>query len=89
VRMCAVDERGVIEQVRVDEDRRRHGVGTVLVTAALARGPGYAWSTTELENTAAARVLGGVPARRTAADRRAGLLLPHARGKRPRGLGHV
>ncbi|MGW4487873.1 GNAT family N-acetyltransferase [Amycolatopsis sp. NPDC004368] len=55
VRMCAVDQRGVIEQVRVDEDCRRHGVGTVLVTAALSRGQGYAWSTTALENTTAAR----------------------------------
>ncbi|MEV6903444.1 GNAT family N-acetyltransferase [Amycolatopsis sp. NPDC051372] len=55
VRMCSVDERGVIEQVRVDDDCRRHGVGTVLVTAALARTPGYAWSTTALENTTAAR----------------------------------
>lgn len=55
VQMCAADRLGVIEQVRVDEDCRRLGVGTLLVTAALSRGPGYSWSTTKVEPTVRAR----------------------------------
>lgn len=55
VRMCHVDERGVIEQVRVDEPYRRRGLGVVLVQAALARGPSYRWSTTSVADSAAAR----------------------------------
>ncbi|WP_246272163.1 GNAT family N-acetyltransferase [Amycolatopsis acididurans] len=44
--LCPVDQRAVIEQVRVDEDYRRHGFGRLLVAAALARAPHYTWSTT-------------------------------------------
>jgi GNAT superfamily N-acetyltransferase len=55
VRMCPVDERGVIEQVRVDEPYRRRGFGVLLVEAALARGPGYRWSTTVVSDSAEAR----------------------------------
>ncbi|WP_409186473.1 GNAT family N-acetyltransferase [Amycolatopsis sp. VS8301801F10] len=55
VQLCAVDRLGVIEQVRVDEDCRRRGVGSLLVAAALSRGPGYGWSTTVLDRTPRAR----------------------------------
>jgi GNAT superfamily N-acetyltransferase len=55
LRMCPVDERGVIEHVRVDEQFLRRGLGTVLVAAALARGPGYTWSTTAVDKAVAAR----------------------------------
>ncbi|HKN54919.1 MAG TPA: GNAT family N-acetyltransferase [Amycolatopsis sp.] len=55
LRMCWIDERGVIEQVRVDEPYRRRGFGTLLVATALARRPGYRWSTTPIEDTIAAR----------------------------------
>lgn len=55
VQLCAVDRCGVIEQVRVDEDCRRLGVGTLLVAAALSRGRGFRWSTTAVEDTARAR----------------------------------
>lgn len=55
LRMCPVDERGVIEHVRVDDQRRRRGLGTVLVAAALARGPGFRWSTTVVDKAVEAR----------------------------------
>ena len=61
VRMCPVDERGVIEQVRVAGPAgehpgfRRRGLGVLLVEAALARGPGYAWSTAVVSDSAEAR----------------------------------
>ncbi len=55
VQMCAADRLGVIEQVRVDEDCMRLGVGSLLVEAALSRGPGYRWSTTKVEQTVRAR----------------------------------
>ena len=55
LRMCSVDERGVIEHVRVDEAFLRRGLGTVLVAAALARGPGYIWSTTAVDEAVEAR----------------------------------
>ena len=55
VRLCGVDTRGVIEQVRVDEKYQRRGFGTVLVAAALARGPAYRWSTTKLDDSVGAR----------------------------------
>lgn len=55
LRMCAVDERGVIEHVRVDDGYRRRGLGTILVAAALARAPGFRWSTMEVDK--------GLPAR--------------------------
>ncbi|WP_236787975.1 GNAT family N-acetyltransferase [Amycolatopsis sp. GM8] len=44
--LCRVEQRAVLEQVRVDEQYRRHGFGTVLVAAAHARAPRYQWSTT-------------------------------------------
>lgn len=46
VSLCSVEERAVIEQVRVDDGFRRYGFGSLLVAAALARAPRYAWSTT-------------------------------------------
>lgn len=61
VRMCHVDERGVIEEVRVDGPTpdhpgfRRRGFGVLLVEAALARAPGYQWSTTSVADSAEAR----------------------------------
>jgi GNAT superfamily N-acetyltransferase len=55
LRMCPVDERGVIEHIRVDDQYRRRGLGTVLVAAALARGSAYRWSTTAVDKAVAAR----------------------------------
>ncbi|RSM80541.1 hypothetical protein DL991_10515 [Amycolatopsis sp. WAC 01375] len=54
VQVCQTDRIGVIEQVRVDDRYLRQGFGTVLVTAALARGRDYRWSTTAITDTAAA-----------------------------------
>lgn len=48
--LCPVEQRAVIEHVRVDEQYRRHGFGRVLVAAALARAPHYTWSTTAVTN---------------------------------------
>ena len=39
--LCGVDRSGVIGPVQVDAAYRRRGFGTVLVAAALARGPDY------------------------------------------------
>lgn len=55
LRMCPVDERGVIEHIRVDEQYLRRGLGTILVAAALARAPGYRWSTTAVNKDLPAR----------------------------------
>jgi GNAT superfamily N-acetyltransferase len=48
IALCAVDRRAVIEQVRVDEDYRRLGLGRLLVAAAISRAPRYDWSTTSV-----------------------------------------
>jgi hypothetical protein len=54
--LCSVDQRGVIEHVRVDRGRyRRHGYSRLLVAAARARGPNYTWTTTNVEDTVEAR----------------------------------
>jgi GNAT superfamily N-acetyltransferase len=55
LRMCPVDERGVLEHVRVDDQFRRRGLAGVLVAAALARGPGFHWSTTVVGKAVEAR----------------------------------
>lgn len=46
--LCRVEQRAVIEHIRVDETYRRYGFGRVLVAAALARAPRYHWSSTEI-----------------------------------------
>lgn len=51
--ICAPCRRAVIEHVTTEFPRR--GIGRVLVSAALARGPHCRWSTTRLEDTATAR----------------------------------
>lgn len=53
--------RGVIEHVRVDPEYLRRSYGRVLVAGALARGPGYRWSTTAVLDSAIARVYGSSP----------------------------
>ncbi|SEB47033.1 hypothetical protein SAMN04489727_2006 [Amycolatopsis tolypomycina] len=53
--LCGIDRRGVLGPVQVDASYRRRGFGTTLVAAALARGPGYRWSTTALDQSVAAR----------------------------------
>jgi GNAT superfamily N-acetyltransferase len=53
--LCSVDRRGVIGPVRVEAPYRRRGFGTVLVAAALARGAGYRWSTTAINESVIAR----------------------------------
>ena len=61
VRMCHVDERGVIEHIRVDDATdtskgyRRRGFGSLLVAMALSRGTGYRWSTSKVTDTIEAR----------------------------------
>ena len=45
VSLCGQDRTGVLGTVHTDEPYRRLGYGRVLVLAALARGPGYTWST--------------------------------------------
>ncbi|WP_329072638.1 GNAT family N-acetyltransferase [Amycolatopsis sp. NBC_01480] len=55
VQMCGIDRRGVIEQIRVDDTYRRRRIGTLLVAAVLARGPGFQWSTTKVDNSVSAR----------------------------------
>jgi GNAT superfamily N-acetyltransferase len=52
--LCGIDRRGVIGPVWVDASYRRRGFGTVLV-AALARGPGYRWSTTAIGESVVGR----------------------------------
>uniref|UniRef100_UPI003F492746 hypothetical protein n=1 Tax=Amycolatopsis sp. CA-290885 TaxID=3239925 RepID=UPI003F492746 len=42
--LCSIDRRAVLQAVEVPEQRRRRGVGRVLVAAAAALGTGYAWS---------------------------------------------
>ncbi|HEY3692086.1 MAG TPA: GNAT family N-acetyltransferase [Pseudonocardiaceae bacterium] len=55
VQMCGIDHRGVIEQIRVDDGYTRRRIGTLLVDAALARGPAFRWSTTKIDNSVTAR----------------------------------
>ena len=55
VALCGPCRVGVIEHVRVDPEHRRRGYGRVLVAGALARGSGFQWSTTAVEDTATAR----------------------------------
>lgn len=54
VALCSLDRTGVVVHVRTDEPFRRLGYGRALVLAALARGPGYSWSTTAIESTTVA-----------------------------------
>jgi GNAT superfamily N-acetyltransferase len=51
VQLCGVDHRGVVRHIQVDPAHRRRGFGTLLLDAALARGPGYHWSTTRLDQS--------------------------------------
>jgi len=53
--LCGVDRRGVIEHVRVDPPRRRLGYSRLLVAAARARGVGFTWTTTKVQDTFEAR----------------------------------
>jgi GNAT superfamily N-acetyltransferase len=53
--LCPVDRRGVLENVRVDSDVRRRGYGRVLLAAARARGVGYEWSQTKINDSLEAR----------------------------------
>ena len=50
--VCSPCKRAVLDQVRVDESRRRFGYGRVLVAAALALAPPpvYSWSTTNVRH---------------------------------------
>lgn len=49
LQLCGVDRRAVLVRVAVAEAQRRRGVATLLVDAALAHGPGYDWSTVEVD----------------------------------------
>jgi GNAT superfamily N-acetyltransferase len=53
--ICPVERRAVLEHVRVDEDVRRRGYGRVLLAAARARGVGYEWSQTKINDSLEAR----------------------------------
>ncbi|MQA10529.1 MAG: GNAT family N-acetyltransferase [Pseudonocardiaceae bacterium] len=55
LRACGPCRRAVLEHVRVDEKYRRMGYGRVLVAAAVARAPGYSWSTTTMDTSLATR----------------------------------
>ncbi len=55
VSLCEVCRVGVIEHVRVEPTFRRRGFGRRVVAAALACGPGYRWSTTEINGGNAQR----------------------------------
>lgn len=55
VMLCGRCHTGVIEHARTDEQHRRRGFAWTCVAAALARGPGYAWSTTLLAKNTSAR----------------------------------
>jgi len=55
VQMCGPCRAGVVEQIRVDSDYLRRGIGTVLLVAALSRGRGFRWSTTTINDTPIAR----------------------------------
>ncbi|MDT8916218.1 GNAT family N-acetyltransferase [Amycolatopsis sp. PS_44_ISF1] len=55
LQLCGIDRRACVEQISVDEDYRRRRVGTVLVAAALALGPGWQWSTTKIDSAVGAR----------------------------------
>jgi GNAT superfamily N-acetyltransferase len=45
MQLCGIERRGVLVHLAVDVPHRRRGLGRVLLDAALARGPGYTWST--------------------------------------------
>ncbi|MEV6621027.1 GNAT family N-acetyltransferase [Amycolatopsis sp. NPDC051106] len=51
VQLCGVDRRGIVRHVQVDPAHRQRGFGTLLLDAALARGPGYHWSTTTFDQS--------------------------------------
>lgn len=53
VAYCADCRIAVLHHIRVDPPFRRRGLGRVLWSAALARAPRYAWSTTEITDAAA------------------------------------
>lgn len=55
LQLCGVDHRGVVRRIRVDVAYLRRGFGTVMLDAAMARGPGYHWSTVELDPSPQAR----------------------------------
>jgi GNAT superfamily N-acetyltransferase len=55
VQLCGIERRGVLVRVEVIEQQRRRGVGSVLIDAAFARGPGYTWSMRPLLDTAEVR----------------------------------
>lgn len=61
--VCRPCRRAVLEQVRVDEGRRRRGYGWVLVAAALTLAPpsDYEWSTTRVTGTIARAFWARVP----------------------------
>lgn len=48
LRVCGPCRVGVLEHVAVDPPHRRLGYGRLLAAAALARGPGYRWTTPPL-----------------------------------------
>ena len=48
VQLCGIERRGVLVNVTVADQHRRRGIGGVLLDVALARGPGYTWSTYKL-----------------------------------------
>lgn len=60
VSLCGVCRVGVIEHVRVEPTFRRRGFGRRVVAAALACGPGYRWSTTEVTGHQAQRFWDGI-----------------------------
>ncbi|HEY2041654.1 MAG TPA: GNAT family N-acetyltransferase [Jatrophihabitans sp.] len=49
VQLCGIERRGVLVYLAVDGPHRRRGLGRVLLDAALARGPGYTWSTVKFD----------------------------------------
>ncbi|MET8848016.1 GNAT family N-acetyltransferase [Amycolatopsis sp. NPDC004625] len=51
LQLCGVDARGIVRHVQVDPAHRQRGFGTLLLDAAIARGPGYHWSTTSLNQS--------------------------------------
>ncbi|MFI5584555.1 GNAT family N-acetyltransferase [Amycolatopsis sp. NPDC051758] len=55
LQLCGIDHRGVVRHVQVEPAHRQRGFGTLLLDAALARGPGYHWSTTGIGRTEEAR----------------------------------
>lgn len=60
LRLCAACERAVIEHVRVDRRYRERGLARRLVEAATEDRSGWSWSTTEIDDNAAARAFAAV-----------------------------